>query len=59
MSSLPTKYVVDTNMPKTANLAGDPNAIPDELVGCVLAYVDAVEQVVKKGGLVIDAPGDS
>ena len=55
MSSLPTKCVVDTNVPKTANLARDPNAIPDELIGCVQACVDIVEQVVKQGRLVIDA----
>ena len=53
--SSPKKCVVDTNVPMTANLASAPQQIPDELAGCVLACVDAVEQVVKKGGLVIDA----
>jgi len=55
MSSLPKKCLVDTNVPKTANLAIDPAKIPNELVGCVLACVEAVQHVVKNGGLVIDA----
>lgn len=55
MSSLPKKCLVDTNVPMTANLAMDPANIPPDLVGCVLACVEAVEHVVKKGGLVIDA----
>jgi len=52
--SLPKKCLVDTNVPKTANLALDP-AIPQELTGCVLACVEAVDHVVKKGGLVLDS----
>jgi hypothetical protein len=55
MSSLPKKCLVDTNVPKTANLAIDPANIPIELIGCVSACVEAVEHVVKKGGLVIDS----
>lgn len=54
MSTLPNKCLVDTNVPKTANLANDPNSIPDELVGCVFACVEAVIHVTKNGGLVID-----
>lgn len=54
MSLLPKKCLVDTNVPKTANLAIDPAAIPDELVSCVLACVEAVNHVVNNGGLVID-----
>lgn len=53
--SLPKKCLVDTNVPKTANLALDPGKIPHELTGCVLACVEAVEHVIKKRGLVIDA----
>lgn len=49
------KCLIDTNVPKTANLATDPTSIPDELVECVLACVEHIEQVVKKGGLVVDA----
>ncbi len=45
----------DTNVPKNANLAIDPKDIPDELIVCVLACVEAVEHVVKKGWLVVDS----
>ena len=53
--SLPKKCLVDTNVPKTANLALAPDKVPNELTGCVLACVEAVEHVIKKRGLVIDA----
>lgn len=53
--SSPKKCVVDTNVPITANLAIAPQEIPDELTGCVLACVDAVEQVIRHRGLVLDA----
>lgn len=55
MTELPKKCLVDTNVAKTANLALAPARIPQELTGCVLACVEAIEHVVKKGGLVIDA----
>lgn len=55
MSGLPKKCLVDTNVSKTANLALAPATIPQELTGCVLACVEAVEHIVKKGSLVIDA----
>ena len=55
MNSLPNKCLVDTNVPKTANLAIDPIHDTGGLVGCVLACVEAVDHVVKKGGLVMDA----
>lgn len=54
MSNFPSKCLVDTNVPKTANLAIDPALIPDELVGCVSACVYAVNHVVTNGGLVMD-----
>lgn len=53
--SLPKKCLVDTNVPKTANLSLAPADVPHELTGCVLACVEAVEHVIKKRGLVIDA----
>ncbi|MDJ0764542.1 MAG: hypothetical protein QNJ97_16310 [Myxococcota bacterium] len=53
--SLPDKCVVDTNVPMTANLARSPNDIPQELTGCVLACVKAVEHVIRTRGLVMDA----
>jgi hypothetical protein len=55
MSRLPKKCLVDTNVPKTANLALDPATIPQELTSCVLACVEAVEHVVKRRCLVMDA----
>ncbi len=55
MSTFPKKCVVDTNVPKTANLALDPGPIPQELTGCVLACIDAIEYVTTKGNLVLDA----
>lgn len=55
MSALPKKCLLDTNVPKTANRTKDPANIPDDLSACVLACVEAVEHIVKKGGLVLDA----
>lgn len=55
MSNLPEKCLVDTNVPKTANLALDPVSVPQELAGCVLACVEAVEHLVKQGGLILDS----
>lgn len=49
------KRIVDTNVPKTANLALDPASVPDELVDCVTACVELIQDVTKHGGLVIDA----
>ncbi|MBT3257835.1 MAG: hypothetical protein HN366_15465 [Deltaproteobacteria bacterium] len=54
MSNPPRKCVVDTNVPKNANLAIDPGEIPDDLTMCVLACVEAVGYIIKKGGLVVD-----
>lgn len=53
--SLPKKCLVDTNVPKTANLATQSE--PDSHVSdaCVLACVEAIEHVIKKRGLIIDA----
>ncbi|MDR3568596.1 MAG: hypothetical protein P4L43_11270 [Syntrophobacteraceae bacterium] len=53
MNGLPKKYLVDTNVPKTANLALAPT-IPEELTECVNACVEAVASIIKKGGLVLD-----
>lgn len=52
--SLPDKCVVDTNVPKTANLGIQPDPesdVPDE---CVLECIEAVEHVIEKRALVID-----
>lgn len=55
MTGLPKRFLVDTNVPKTANLTLDPARIPQELIGCVSACVEAIDHVINKGGLVIDA----
>ncbi len=55
MNGLPKKYLIDTNVPITANLALDPATVPQELERCVVACIDAVEHMVKNGGLVLDA----
>jgi hypothetical protein len=51
----PKKRILDTNVPKTANLAVDPASVPDELVECVSACVEVIQEVTKWGGLVLDA----
>ena len=56
--NLPKKCVVDTNVPKIANRALEPNQIPQNLVKCVAACVEAIQHVIKKKALVIDA-GDA
>ena len=53
----PNLCVVDTNVAKTANLAipiqdGPASDVPDE---CILACLDAIEGVISKKRLVIDA----
>jgi hypothetical protein len=53
--SLPKKCLVDTNVPKTANLATQPDATSDVCDACVLACIETVEHVVKVRGLIIDA----
>jgi len=53
--SLPRKCLVDTNVPKTANLATQPDSTSDVPDVCVLACIEAVEHVVQNAGLVIDA----
>ena len=53
--SLPKKCLVDTNVPKTANLANQPDPDSDVPEACVLACINAVEHVIKKRCLVVDA----
>jgi hypothetical protein len=55
MKSFPRKCLLDTNVPKTANLAAAPAEIPTELISCVSVCVDVVYQIVRRGGLVLDA----
>ena len=53
--SLPKKCLVDTNVPKTANLAIQPDPDSDVSDACVLACIEAVEHVIQKRALIIDA----
>ena len=53
--SFSDKYIVDTNVPKMANRATAPDEIPDELVDCVSSCINAIDNVIKKRGLVVDA----
>lgn len=54
-----SKYILDTNVPVTANLAIDLDAIQDaDTLHCVLRCIEAVEHVMKHGGLVLDAGGE-
>ena len=53
--NLPNKYLVDTNVPKTANLATYPDRdseIPDK---CILGCIEVIEHVIKNRALVIDS----
>jgi len=52
--SLPKTCLVDTNVPKTANLATRPDPGSDLSHACVLACIKAVEHVIKTRGLIID-----
>jgi len=51
---LPKLTVVDTNVPKIANLSSDPDKIPDGLIDCVSNCVEAIDLVVKNESLVLD-----
>ncbi len=52
---LPKKCIVDTNVPKTANLATQPDPDSDVPYSCVLSCIEAVEHVIETRGLIIDA----
>lgn len=56
--SLPNECLVDTNVPKTANLAIQPDPNSDVPLDCIQKCVEAVKHVIKKGCLVIDAGGE-
>jgi hypothetical protein len=52
---LPSICVVDTNVPKLANRGTDPDSVPPELATCVLACIEAIDHVVNRGRLALDA----
>ncbi len=53
--SYPNLCVVDTNVAKTANFATQPDPASDVPDECVLSCIEAIEHVINKKGLVIDA----
>ena len=54
MNNPPNRCLVDTNVPKTANLSTSPDESSEIPRDCVNACVIAIEHVVNKGSLVID-----
>ena len=52
--SLPLKCLVDTNVPKIANLATKPDQHSDVPDACVLACIEAIKHVKNKRSLIID-----
>lgn len=52
--NLPKNCVVDTNVPKIANLALSSETIPEELFDCVTSCIEAINHVTNKRCLVID-----
>ncbi|MCY4047013.1 MAG: hypothetical protein OXF42_02745 [Candidatus Dadabacteria bacterium] len=52
---LPDKCVVDTNVPKTANLAIQPDSGSDVSPECVGKCIEAIEHVIRNRALVIDS----
>lgn len=50
------KYIIDTNVPVTANLASNLGTIEDpDMLLCALRCLEAIEHVMKHDGLVLDA----
>lgn len=58
LSSLSSKYIVDTNVPKTANLSNNPASVPADMAQCVMACVKKVKLITRNGGLVLDDNGE-
>ncbi|MBW7876124.1 MAG: hypothetical protein H3C47_09065 [Candidatus Cloacimonetes bacterium] len=56
--SLPEKCIVDTNVPKTANLVTQHDTDSDIPKKCVLACVEAIEHTIKTKGLIMDQNGE-
>ena len=58
MNGLPDKCLVDTNVPKNANLATKPDPSSDVPDTCIEQCVLAVEHITTNGGLVLDDDGE-
>lgn len=52
-----SKWIVDTNVPVTANLSARPER-SDVPPSCISKSIDQIENIIKKGCLVIDAAGE-
>jgi hypothetical protein len=52
MTSSPV--IIDTNVPKTANLAVDPMSIPEDLIICAQQCVNSIMEVIEKRNIVLD-----
>lgn len=55
MPSLPSKIILDTNIPIVANSSVSTNDYP---LNCVLECIETIEHIIKKGGLVIDSTNE-
>lgn len=53
--SLPNICIVDTNVPKTANLATQPDTKSDVPDTCILRCIDAIDHVIKNKGVILDS----
>lgn len=58
MKGLPDKCLVDTNVPKNANLATKSDLLSDVPDACIEQCVFAVEHITTNGGLVLDDGGE-
>lgn len=58
MNGLPNKCLVDTNVPKNANLATRQDLLSDVPDTCIEQCINAVMHVTKNGGLVLDEDGE-
>lgn len=58
MKGFPDKCLVDTNVPKNANLATKPDLLSDITDTCIEQCVLAVEHITTNGGLVLDDGGE-
>lgn len=52
---LPKKCLVDTNIPKIANLAAQSDQDGDVPAECILACIEAIDHVIATRGLILDA----
>jgi len=58
MNNSPKKCIVDTNVPKEANLANKPNVVSDVPDECIKSCIETLSYITKNGGLVIDDGGE-